>query len=64
MNKEAITTEVVLDHLVLDPSSNKPKPACKKKGTRPKKAKINTKVAEVATDKVEKKANQAPKDPR
>jgi 23S rRNA pseudouridine2605 synthase len=35
------------------PSSNKPKPAMQKKGTRAKK-KINTKVAEVVSDKIEK----------
>jgi 23S rRNA pseudouridine2605 synthase len=40
------------------PSSNKPKPAMQKK--QGPKSKINTKVAEVVTDKVEK--NQAPKD--
>jgi 23S rRNA pseudouridine2605 synthase len=45
-------------------SSNKPKPAMQKRAQGPKKAKINTKVAEVVTDKVEKKANQAPKRPK
>jgi 23S rRNA pseudouridine2605 synthase len=35
------------------PSSNKPKPAMQK-GTGQKKKKINTKVAEVVSDKVEK----------
>jgi 23S rRNA pseudouridine2605 synthase len=35
-----------------------------KKGTRAKKVKINTKVAEVVSDKVEKKQNQAPKRPK
>ncbi|MFQ3173457.1 MAG: 23S rRNA pseudouridine2605 synthase, partial [Flavobacterium sp.] len=46
------------------PSSNKPKPAMQKRAQGPKKAKINTKVAEVVTDKVEKKPNQAPKRPK
>jgi 23S rRNA pseudouridine2605 synthase len=46
------------------PSSNKPKPAMPKRAQGPKKAKPNTKVAEVATDKVEKKPNQAPKRPK
>ena len=46
------------------PSSNKPKPAMPKRAQGPKKAKINTKVAEVVSDKVEKKPNQAPKRPK
>ncbi|MES2240901.1 MAG: pseudouridine synthase [Bacteroidota bacterium] len=46
------------------PSSNKPKPAMQKRAQGPKKVKINTKAAEVATDKVEKKPNQAPKRPK
>ena len=46
------------------PSSNKPKPAMPKRAQGPKKAKPNTKAAEVATDKVEKKPNQAPKRPK
>ena len=46
------------------PSSNKPKPAMQKRAQGPKKVKVNTKVAEVATDKVEKKPNQAPKRPK
>ncbi|MGK0295285.1 MAG: 23S rRNA pseudouridine2605 synthase [Ulvibacter sp.] len=46
------------------PSSNKPKPAMQKRAQGPKKVKINTKVAEVVTDKVEKKPNQAPKRPK
>ncbi|MEN9908499.1 MAG: hypothetical protein RLZZ540_1648 [Bacteroidota bacterium] len=46
------------------PSSNKPKPAMQKRAQGPKKTKPNTKVAEVATDKVEKKPNQAPKRPK
>ena len=46
------------------PSSNKPKPAMQKRAQGPKKVKINTKVAEVASDKVEKKPNQAPKRPK
>ncbi|MBC5840875.1 MAG: rRNA pseudouridine synthase [Flavobacteriaceae bacterium] len=46
------------------PSSNKPKPAMQKRAQGPKKAKITTKVAEVVTDKVEKKPNQAPKRPK
>jgi 23S rRNA pseudouridine2605 synthase len=36
------------------PSSNKPKPAMQKRAQGPKKVKINTKVAEVVSDKVEK----------
>ncbi|HEY6143870.1 MAG TPA: S4 domain-containing protein, partial [Flavobacterium sp.] len=43
------------------PSSNKPKPAMQKRAQGPKKVKPNTKVAEAASDKVEKKPNQAPK---
>ena len=46
------------------PSSNKPKPAMQKRAQGPKKVKINTKVAEVVTDKVEKKPNQAAKRPK
>lgn len=46
------------------PSSNKPKPAMQKRAQGPKKVKVTTKVAEVATDKVEKKPNQAPKRPK
>ena len=46
------------------PNSNKPKPAMQKRAQGPKKAKPNTKVAEVVTDKVEKKPNQAPKRPK
>lgn len=46
------------------PSSNKPKPAMQKRAQGPKKAKINTKAAEVVSDKVEKKPNQAPKRPK
>ena len=46
------------------PSSNKPKPAMQKRAQGPKKVKITTKVADVATDKVEKKPNQAPKRPK
>ncbi|MBU0940943.1 MAG: rRNA pseudouridine synthase [Bacteroidetes bacterium] len=46
------------------PSSNKPKPAMQKRAQGPKKAKITSKVAEVVTDKVEKKPNQAPKRPK
>ncbi|MFT7335415.1 MAG: 23S rRNA pseudouridine2605 synthase [Porticoccaceae bacterium] len=46
------------------PSSNKPKPAMQKRAQGPKKVKINTKVAEVVSDKVEKKPNQAPKRPK
>lgn len=46
------------------PSSNKPKPAMPKRAQGPKKAKPNTKAAEVAADKVEKKPNQAPKRPK
>ena len=45
-------------------NSNKPKPAMQKRAQGPKKVKTNTKVAEVATDKVEKKPNQAPKRPK
>lgn len=46
------------------PSSNKPKPAMQKRAQGPKKAKINTKVAETEANKVEKKPNQAPKRPK
>ncbi|MNF42587.1 Ribosomal large subunit pseudouridine synthase F [compost metagenome] len=46
------------------PSSNKPKPAMQKRAQGPKKAKINTKVAEAASNKVEKKPNQAAKRPK
>ncbi|UQD55875.1 pseudouridine synthase [Flavobacterium sp. K5-23] len=46
------------------PSSNKPKPAMQKRAQGPKKAKPNTKVEDIATDKVEKKPNQAPKRPK
>jgi 23S rRNA pseudouridine2605 synthase len=46
------------------PSSNKPKPAMAKRAQGPKKVKPTTKVAEVVSDKVEKKANQAPKRPK
>ena len=46
------------------PSSNKPKPAMQKRAQGPKKVKINTKVAEVVTDKVEKKPNQVAKRPK
>lgn len=45
-------------------NSNKPKPAMQKRAQGPKKAKINTKAAEVVSDKVEKKPNQAPKRPK
>lgn len=43
------------------PNSSKPKPAMAKRAQGPKKVKPTTKVAEVASDKVEKKPNQAPK---
>lgn len=43
------------------PSSNKPKPAMQKRAQGPKKVKPNTKVPDTATNKVEKKPNQAPK---
>jgi len=54
------------------PSSNKPtrggaersKPAMAKRAQGPKKIKIASKTAPVATDKVEKKPNQAPKRPK
>ena len=56
------------------PNSNKPtrggaersaaKPAMQKRAQGPKKVKPNTKVADAATDKVEKKPNQAPKRPK
>lgn len=46
------------------PSSNKPKPAMQKRAQGPKKVKPANKVAEAATDKVEKKPNQAPKRPK
>jgi hypothetical protein len=53
---------VVLDHLVLDLALTSQNSAIKKRA-QTKKAKINTKVAEVATDKVEKKSksNKRPK---
>ena len=37
------------------PSSNKPKPAMQKRAQGPKKVKVNTKAAEIAVEKVEKK---------
>lgn len=43
------------------PSSNKPKPAMPKRAQGPKKAKPNTKFPDTATNKVDKKPNQAPK---
>ena len=46
------------------PNSNKPKPAMQKRAQGPKKVKVTTKVADIATDKVEKKPNQAPKRPK
>lgn len=56
------------------PSSNKPtrggaertgsKPAMQKRAQGPKKVKTNTKVADTAADKLEKKPNQAPKRPK
>ena len=46
------------------PNSNKPKPAMQKRAQGPKKVKPNTKVPDTATDKVEKKPNQAPKRPK
>ena len=46
------------------PSSNKPKPAMQKRAQGPKKVKTSTKIVSVATDKVEKKPNQAPKRPK
>ncbi len=46
------------------PNSNKPKPAMQKRAQGPKKVKTTTKSAPVATDKVEKKPNQAPKRPK
>jgi len=46
------------------PSSNKPKPAMAKRAQGPKKPKPATKVAAVASDKIEKKPNQAPKRPK
>jgi 23S rRNA pseudouridine2605 synthase len=46
------------------PSSNKPQPAMQKRAQGPKKVKPTTKAAVVATDKVEKKPNQAPKRPK
>ena len=45
-------------------NANKPKPAMQKRAQGPKKAKPTTKAAEIATDKVEKKQNQAPKRPK
>ena len=46
------------------PSSNKPKPAMAKRAQGPKKAKPSTKAEAVATNKVEKKPNQAAKRPK
>jgi 23S rRNA pseudouridine2605 synthase len=46
------------------PSSNKPKPAMQKRAQGPKKEKPNAKVADIVTEKVEKKPNQAPKRPK
>ncbi len=46
------------------PSSNKPKPAMAKRAQGPKKVKPNAKIVETASDKVEKKPNQAPKRPK
>lgn len=46
------------------PSSNKPKPAMAKRAQGPKKVKPTAKVEAAATDKVEKKPNQAPKRPK
>jgi 23S rRNA pseudouridine2605 synthase len=46
------------------PNSNKPKPAMAKRAQGPKKVKPTTKVTELASDKVEKKPNQAPKRPK
>src|SRR6187402_1469679 len=46
------------------PSSNKPKPAMQKRAQGPKKVKPNTKVTDTATNKVEKKPNQAAKRPK
>jgi 23S rRNA pseudouridine2605 synthase len=51
----------VLDQRVLDLAQISQNLRCKK-GTRAKKVKINTKVAEVVSDKVKK--NQAPKRPK
>ncbi|MCW2120816.1 pseudouridine synthase [Flavobacterium sp. 7A] len=45
-------------------NSNKPKPAMQKRAQGPKKAKVNTKVAVVDPNKIEKKPNQAPKRPK
>ena len=46
------------------PSSNKPKPAMQKRAQGPKKVKTTAKIVPVATDKIEKKPNQAPKRPK
>jgi 23S rRNA pseudouridine2605 synthase len=46
------------------PSSNKPKPAMAKRAQGPKKDKPNTKAEAAATNKVEKKPNQAAKRPK
>ena len=43
------------------PNSNKPKPAMQKRAQGPQKVKVNAKAVELATEKVEKKQNQAPK---
>ena len=46
------------------PSSDKPKPAMAKRAQGPKKAKPSVKITEAASEKVEKKPNQAPKRPK
>jgi 23S rRNA pseudouridine2605 synthase len=53
----------VLDQRVLDLAQISQNLRCKK-GHKGQKSKINTKVAEVVSDKVEKKPNQAPKRPK
>jgi 23S rRNA pseudouridine2605 synthase len=63
MNNKAIIKKGGARPTSSRPSSNKPKPAMQKRAQGPK-VKINTKVAEVVSDKVEKKPNQAPKRPK
>jgi 23S rRNA pseudouridine2605 synthase len=53
-NKEGNNKKAVLDHLALDLALTSQNLRCKRAG-RPRKAKINTKVAEAVSDKVEKK---------
>jgi 23S rRNA pseudouridine2605 synthase len=60
--KEGNNKKAVLDQRVLDLAQISQNLHARAQG--PKKVKINTKVAEVVSDKVEKKPNQAPKRPK